>query len=178
MDPSEIEFSELLEFGLSELDESEVEEPVALLDLLDQVGDVLFVDDPTSDGAKKFTSGGFDDDICTRSGTTTEPTEARRKPSTLCFLVCQKKRLLSLTGTHYSIKVLRLLNEQSGEERVVHLYDEWSSACFSIGWPMHDDCDFFKSTSAMTQGKQVLCTALRNTEKLYFTETRSSWHIF
>ncbi|KAL8145701.1 hypothetical protein AgCh_003737 [Apium graveolens] len=62
---------------------------VALLDLLDQVGDVLFVDDPTSDGAKNFTSGGFDDEICTRSGTAAEPTEARRKPSTLCFLVLE-----------------------------------------------------------------------------------------
>lgn len=78
-----------------------------------------------------------------------------------------------------------------------------SSACFSIGWPMHDDCDFFKSTSTMTQvlliqlnkivsiwafcyffhkfpcqGKRGLCTAPRNPGKLYFTETRSSWHIF
>nr|XP_017248464.1 PREDICTED: callose synthase 5-like isoform X2 [Daucus carota subsp. sativus] len=53
----------------------------------------------------------------------------------------------------------------------------WSSACFSLGWPMHDDCDFFKSTSTVTQ-KQGLCIASRNPGKLYFTETRSSWHIF
>ncbi|KAL8105137.1 DNA replication ATP-dependent helicase/nuclease JHS1 [Apium graveolens] len=106
----------------------------ALLDLLDQVGDVLSVD-PASDGSKNFTSRGFDDEICTKSGTAAEPTEARRKPSTLCFLVLEvsEKRPLSLTGTHYPIKVLRLLNEQSGEERAVHLYDEWFCSVIEPG---------------------------------------------
>lgn len=61
----------------------------ALLDLLDQVGDVLSVDEPACDGAKNFIPRGSDDEICTRSATKVELTEAKRKPSTLCFLVLE-----------------------------------------------------------------------------------------
>lgn len=61
----------------------------ALLDLLDQVGDVLSVDEPACDGAKNCIPRGFDDEICTRSGTAVELTEAKRKPSTPCFLVLE-----------------------------------------------------------------------------------------
>ncbi|CAK9146927.1 unnamed protein product [Ilex paraguariensis] len=45
----------------------------------------------------------------------------------------------------------------------------WSSDCFSLGWPMRDDGDFFKSTRDKTQG---------STGKSYFVETRTFWHIF
>ncbi|KAK7324281.1 hypothetical protein VNO77_27813 [Canavalia gladiata] len=30
----------------------------------------------------------------------------------------------------------------------------WSSACFSLGWPMRDDGEFFKSTSDQVQGNK------------------------
>ncbi|KAM7513805.1 hypothetical protein LguiA_003388 [Lonicera macranthoides] len=52
----------------------------------------------------------------------------------------------------------------------------WSSDCFSLGWPMRDDGDFFKSTRDMKQGKQG--SNSKSTGKSYFVETRSFWHNF
>ncbi|KAI3952785.1 hypothetical protein MKW92_018143 [Papaver armeniacum] len=54
----------------------------------------------------------------------------------------------------------------------------WSSDCFSLGWPMRDDGDFFKSTRGLTQGKQGSQRKPENTGKSYFVETRTFWHIF
>ncbi|KAL1802450.1 hypothetical protein ACET3Z_031097 [Daucus carota] len=107
----------------------------ALLDLLDQVGDVLSVDELECDGVKKIIPHGLDGEICTVSDTAVELTEAKRKPSSLCFLVLEvsEKRPLSSTGTQFPVKVLRLLNEQSGEERAVHLYDEWFCSVIEPG---------------------------------------------
>ncbi|KAI3893658.1 hypothetical protein MKW92_030081 [Papaver armeniacum] len=51
----------------------------------------------------------------------------------------------------------------------------WSSDCFSLGWPMRDDGDFFKSTRGLTQEVKG---NLENTGKSYFVETRTFWHIF
>ena len=61
----------------------------ALLDLLDQVGDVLSVDELECDGVKKIIPHGLDGEICTGSDTAVELTEAKRKPSSLCFLVLE-----------------------------------------------------------------------------------------
>ncbi|XP_059624463.1 callose synthase 5 [Cornus florida] len=54
----------------------------------------------------------------------------------------------------------------------------WSSDCFSLGWPMRDDGDFFKSTRDMAQGKQANHRTSRSTGKSYFVETRTFWHTF
>ncbi|KAL5722920.1 Callose synthase 5 [Ranunculus cassubicifolius] len=50
----------------------------------------------------------------------------------------------------------------------------WSSDCFSLGWPMRDDGDFFKSTRV--KGRRHTKSA--STGKSYFVETRTFWHIF
>ncbi|KAF5199964.1 Callose synthase [Thalictrum thalictroides] len=52
----------------------------------------------------------------------------------------------------------------------------WSSDCFSLGWPMRDDGDFFTSTRTKTQGRHQ--TQSGSTGKSYFVETRTFWHIF
>ncbi|KAK9149097.1 hypothetical protein Scep_007854 [Stephania cephalantha] len=54
----------------------------------------------------------------------------------------------------------------------------WSSDCFSLGWPMRDDGDFFKSTRSMKKGNQAPHGKSESTGKSYFIETRSFWHIF
>ncbi|KAL5708603.1 Callose synthase 5 [Ranunculus cassubicifolius] len=54
----------------------------------------------------------------------------------------------------------------------------WSPDCFSLGWPMRDDGDFFKSTRDMKKGKQGTRGKSETTGKSYFVETRSFWHIF
>ncbi|XP_019437222.1 PREDICTED: callose synthase 5-like [Lupinus angustifolius] len=52
----------------------------------------------------------------------------------------------------------------------------WSPDCFSLGWPMRDDGDFFKST--FDSGRKGARKKSRSTGKSYFVETRSFWHIF
>ncbi|KAL2342918.1 hypothetical protein Fmac_004203 [Flemingia macrophylla] len=54
----------------------------------------------------------------------------------------------------------------------------WSSECFSLGWPMRDDGEFFKSTSDLTQGRKGAPRQSGKTSKSNFVETRSFWHTF
>ncbi|XP_020215704.1 callose synthase 5 [Cajanus cajan] len=54
----------------------------------------------------------------------------------------------------------------------------WSSECFSLGWPMRDDGEFFKSTSDLTQGRKGAPRQSGKTCKSNFVETRSFWHTF
>ncbi|KAK8637221.1 hypothetical protein V6N13_064645 [Hibiscus sabdariffa] len=51
----------------------------------------------------------------------------------------------------------------------------WSADCFSLGWPMRDDGDFFKSTR--DAGKKN-CGRSGSTGKSNFVEIRSFWHLF
>ncbi|KAL9313852.1 hypothetical protein ACSQ67_019304 [Phaseolus vulgaris] len=51
-----------------------------------------------------------------------------------------------------------------------------SPDCFSLGWPMRDDGEFFRST--MTQGRKGAQKTSGRTGKSNFVETRSFWHIF
>ncbi|KAI9164724.1 hypothetical protein LWI28_000822 [Acer negundo] len=51
----------------------------------------------------------------------------------------------------------------------------WSSDCFSLGWPMRDDGDFFKSTR---EGRKGFKGKSRCTGKSNFVESRTFWHIF
>ncbi|XP_075501475.1 callose synthase 5-like isoform X1 [Primulina tabacum] len=54
----------------------------------------------------------------------------------------------------------------------------WSSDCFSLGWPMRDDGEFFKSIREMPQGKRAPQKKPGKLGKSFFAETRSFWHIF
>ncbi|PPR85546.1 hypothetical protein GOBAR_AA35144 [Gossypium barbadense] len=56
----------------------------------------------------------------------------------------------------------------------------WSSDCFSLGWPMRDDGDFFKSTrdTLLCQGKKTSRRKCRSTGKSNFVEIRTFWHLF
>ncbi|XP_014524468.1 callose synthase 5 [Vigna radiata var. radiata] len=54
----------------------------------------------------------------------------------------------------------------------------WSPDCFSLGWPMRDDGEFFRSTFNMTQGRKGVQKTSGRTGKTNFVETRSFWNIF
>ncbi|CAH9142883.1 unnamed protein product [Cuscuta epithymum] len=54
----------------------------------------------------------------------------------------------------------------------------WSSDCFSLGWPMRDDGEFFKSTRNTSKGKGTSNKMPAGMGKSYFAETRSFWHTF
>ncbi|MQM07928.1 hypothetical protein Taro_040776 [Colocasia esculenta] len=58
----------------------------------------------------------------------------------------------------------------------------WSAECFSLGWPMHDDGEFFKSTRESRPlaqaGQSSSRKSGRSTGKANFVETRTFWHIF
>ncbi|KAK9292439.1 hypothetical protein L1049_020411 [Liquidambar formosana] len=54
----------------------------------------------------------------------------------------------------------------------------WSSDCFSLGWPMRDDGNFFKSTRDVAQARKAYRKKSGSTGKSYFVETRTFWHIF
>ncbi|GAB4847773.1 Callose synthase 5 [Ancistrocladus abbreviatus] len=54
----------------------------------------------------------------------------------------------------------------------------WSSDCFSLGWPMRDDGDFFRSTHDAQKGRKASQNNSTSTGKSYFIETRTFWHIF
>lgn len=54
----------------------------------------------------------------------------------------------------------------------------WSADCFSLGWPMRDDGDFFKSTRDLIQGRKTSRRKGGSTGKSNFVETRTFWQIF
>ncbi|KAL8034672.1 hypothetical protein ABFX02_12G044200 [Erythranthe guttata] len=54
----------------------------------------------------------------------------------------------------------------------------WSSDCFSLGWPMRDDGEFFKSVREVPQGKRAHQKKPGKLGKSYFAETRTLWHTF
>ncbi|GAU38073.1 hypothetical protein TSUD_318670 [Trifolium subterraneum] len=55
----------------------------------------------------------------------------------------------------------------------------WSHDCFSLGWPMRDDGEFFKSTFNLQQARKgVLHPKSTRTGKSNYVETRSFWNLF
>ncbi|KAK7350887.1 hypothetical protein VNO77_09920 [Canavalia gladiata] len=54
----------------------------------------------------------------------------------------------------------------------------WSPDCFSLGWPMRDDGEFFRSTFNLPQGRMGAQKKSGRTGKSNFVETRSFLNIF
>ncbi|TVU12311.1 hypothetical protein EJB05_45949, partial [Eragrostis curvula] len=58
----------------------------------------------------------------------------------------------------------------------------WTSDCFTLGWPMRDDGDFFKSVHdsrpVTMAGSTPQKGTTKSTGKTNFVETRTFWHIF
>ncbi|KAK6128378.1 hypothetical protein DH2020_037854 [Rehmannia glutinosa] len=54
----------------------------------------------------------------------------------------------------------------------------WSSDCFSLGWPMRDDGEFFKSIRDAPKGRRAPQRKPGKLGKSFFAETRTLWHTF
>ncbi|XP_057980952.1 DNA replication ATP-dependent helicase/nuclease JHS1 [Malania oleifera] len=121
----------------------------ALLELLDQVEDVISVEESICNDSGACLLK-VDDrfrhkmtvkiDPGTDRPATDLPGRFNRASSNLNFLVLEVSEKCKHTdscGNQCSFKVLRLLNEQSGEERAVHLLDEWFYSVVAPGDTVH-----------------------------------------
>ncbi|GAB2252241.1 hypothetical protein Droror1_Dr00005088, partial [Drosera rotundifolia] len=117
----------------------------ALLDLLDQVNDVISVEDSALTAESLSTR----QDHCEKCGEASVPvnklTRNRLEDNNLaascpCFLVLEvteKYEPANLPKAQCTLKALRLLDEQSGTERYVHLRDEWFYSVVEPGDTVH-----------------------------------------
>uniref|UniRef100_A0A2N9F1V3 DNA replication ATP-dependent helicase/nuclease n=1 Tax=Fagus sylvatica TaxID=28930 RepID=A0A2N9F1V3_FAGSY len=109
----------------------------ALLELLDQVEDVISVEDSVSSDTEVYSSKVHNrngDGMPVKVDPAVEgvamdlPEDAIGDSSNCTFLVLEvseKRRPADSSGNQCPYKVLRLLNERSGEERAVYLWEEW-----------------------------------------------------
>ncbi|XP_058204643.1 DNA replication ATP-dependent helicase/nuclease JHS1 isoform X2 [Rhododendron vialii] len=121
----------------------------ALLELLDQVEGVLSVDESESKGMEtciaEVQAGNSGEKFVkahpvVNSLVTNLPRNVKREISNIYCLVLEvseKRGTVNSSGSQCPFKVLRLLNEQSGEERVVHLWDEWVYSVIAPGDTIH-----------------------------------------
>ncbi|EOA38778.1 hypothetical protein CARUB_v10011024mg [Capsella rubella] len=116
----------------------------ALLELLDQVEDVISVDDKTADdvGTVIPQVRVENDSICSvvdypvNEGLMALPKKHSSISPDSYFLVLEVSEKLGLAGStraHCPYKVLRLLDENSGVECALYLWDEWSYSTLSPG---------------------------------------------
>ncbi|OVA14827.1 DNA replication factor Dna2 [Macleaya cordata] len=115
----------------------------ALLELLDQVGDVIAVEELMPNNPEKHfkaqdIKGG---NMSVKSNPLIEiPQRVDSVFSDLFFLVLEvseKHKTADSSCVPCPVKVLRLLNEQSGEERALHLHDEWFYSVIAPGDTIH-----------------------------------------
>ncbi|MCL7029277.1 hypothetical protein MKW94_019287, partial [Papaver nudicaule] len=114
----------------------------ALLELLDQVEDVIPVEELVPHKLTKPTKnrelkGGT---LSVNSKPLTNiPHIVDSVYSNLFFLVLEvsEKHKTVNSSTSYPVKVLRLLNERNGEERALHLHDEWFYSVIGPGDTVH-----------------------------------------
>ncbi|CAN4126033.1 unnamed protein product [Withania somnifera] len=107
----------------------------ALIELLDQVEDVISVDPHCEENASHGRDGPAKPAAVLQKLAENFCASDQRKESTIYFLVLEvseKHGQVETSGAQCSFKVLHLLNEQSGEERVLELRDEW---CYSVVAP-------------------------------------------
>ncbi|PWA69914.1 DNA replication helicase [Artemisia annua] len=111
----------------------------ALLELLDQVEDVICTEDQVSTYSRTSITSfknkpnnrtHVESDVAGERPRVGSIEKVNKEPSNVYFLVFEvsEKQYVGSNGSQCSSKVLRLLNEQCGEERSVYLSDEWYSA--------------------------------------------------
>lgn len=116
----------------------------AFLELLDQVKDAISVDASVSSDKEAYLSKSQDKNGAGMlleansvvNGVPTDPPENVNGTSSCHFLVLEvseKNRPADPVEAKSPYKVLRLLNEQSGEERAVHLWEDWFHTVIAPG---------------------------------------------
>uniref|UniRef100_A0A7N0U5B7 DNA replication ATP-dependent helicase/nuclease n=1 Tax=Kalanchoe fedtschenkoi TaxID=63787 RepID=A0A7N0U5B7_KALFE len=136
----------------------------ALLELLDQVEDVILVDESV-----RIDTAVLHEDVSPLTKPAVlSPDNDDKNDRPPCFLVLEvsEKRGHADLQSH---KVLRLLNEQSGEERVVNLWDEWYFSVVSPGdtinvigdFDEQGKCDVTRSCSLIIVHPDILISGTR-----------------
>ncbi|KAA3464206.1 DNA2-like helicase [Gossypium australe] len=117
----------------------------ALLELLDQVEDVISVEDFISSESEPYSSKaqeGQSKEIPVTAdpigndvlmGTTNKVSGTSSNGYFLVLEVSEKQTFPESGGSQWPYKVLRLVNEKSGEERAVYLWEEWSYSVIAPG---------------------------------------------
>ncbi|XVF41374.1 hypothetical protein PTKIN_Ptkin01aG0275400 [Pterospermum kingtungense] len=116
----------------------------ALLELLDQVEDVISVEDVVSSESEPHTADVQEEQPnempviadSTRNGVIQGPLhKVSGTSSNDYFLVLEvsERQTFSESGSQCPYKVIRLVNEKSGEERAVYLWAEWSYSVIAPG---------------------------------------------
>ncbi|XP_061371204.1 DNA replication ATP-dependent helicase/nuclease JHS1 [Gastrolobium bilobum] len=108
----------------------------ALLELLDQVEDAISVDNATVYNKSTYSSksqNGIADKLPVRANHAGEVVSVFSNTNYLVLEVSDKRRPAESSAAQCPYKVLRLLNEQTGEERAVNLWDEWSYSVIAPG---------------------------------------------
>ncbi|KAK9273764.1 hypothetical protein L1049_018574 [Liquidambar formosana] len=114
----------------------------ALLELLDQVEDVISVEESTPSDMEtslsKIQDGNGDEiavrvDPALKKPNVMSPQKVNKDSSSPSFLVLEVSEKHKHLDSQCPFKVLRLLNEQSGEERAVYLWNEWFYSVIAPG---------------------------------------------
>ncbi|CAN0842535.1 DNA replication ATP-dependent helicase/nuclease JHS1, partial [Linum grandiflorum] len=103
----------------------------ALIELLDQVEDAISIEDLMNGGSSDCSSK-FEEKVCQQTTINVGPERTSKRldksSSSSKFLVlevCEKHGRSDALAVERPYKVLRLLNEQTGEEQAVSLWEEW-----------------------------------------------------
>ncbi|KAK9065396.1 hypothetical protein SSX86_016779 [Deinandra increscens subsp. villosa] len=134
----------------------------ALLDLLDQVEDVICVEDQVSTGAKtsfenkKSSEIPLKPDVVGPSVGSTE--KVKTEPANVYFLVFEvsEKQFVGPNGSQCTSKVLRLLDEECGEERSVYLSDDWFYSVIAPGDTVHVIGEFNEGICEVNRDKNFV----------------------
>ncbi|KAJ0668754.1 putative DNA helicase [Helianthus annuus] len=138
----------------------------ALLELLDQVEDVICVEDQvstdtrtasTSYGSKQSNEIRLKSDVV--EGSSVGSTKnVKTEPANVYFLVFEvsEKQFVGSNGLQRTSKVLRLLDEECGEERSVYLSDDWFYSVIAPGDTIHVIGEFNEGICEVNRDKNFL----------------------
>ncbi|KAI3719214.1 hypothetical protein L6452_20109 [Arctium lappa] len=136
----------------------------ALLELLDQVEDAICVEDQVCTDISTSYENEHTNESCVESDVAVEGPavgstgKVKTEPSNVYFLVFEvsEKQFIGSNGSQCSSKVLRLLNEQCGEERSVYLSDEWFYSVIAPGDTVHVIGEFNEGKCEVNRDKNFI----------------------
>ncbi|KAK4488581.1 hypothetical protein RD792_004347 [Penstemon davidsonii] len=139
----------------------------ALIELLDQVEDVISVEHCKDDKTFADADTSLKPDLAAESSTRNSEENNCSKISNSNFLVLEVSS--DSSGSQSPAKVLRLLNEKSGEERALHLWDEWYYSVVAPGDTVHvigefdpqGKCDVNRDKNFVTVHPDILVSGTR-----------------
>ncbi|XP_027113474.2 DNA replication ATP-dependent helicase/nuclease JHS1-like [Coffea arabica] len=115
----------------------------ALIELLDEVEDVISVEESVCDKTQAWFDIGRsinEPDFIVEQQLINSKELVEKEPSNNYFLVLEvseKHGNIDSSGSRNSFKIMRVLNEQNGEEKAVHLWDEWFYSVVAPGDTVH-----------------------------------------